>query len=294
MDIKDIRKKIDGVDAEIVRLFQERMKLSGEIAAYKKDNELPIKDEARETAKLEEIAKMADEDMATYCRMLYNNIMEMSRDYQRRVIQRGVNMLGVLEEAYEKTPAMPPDNESIACHGEQEPYCRQACVKFFGNDDHIQYFDDLEDIFAAVESGQCKYAVITIGRHIDVSNRVYEMLAENNCYIVRSTVTAGGMRFVCISRELEIYRGADRTCLMLRVPDVPGALYGVLDKFYALGLNVSKMKSWTAPDDEEDLMFCFDVETPFDSDSFRNMISQVSHAEQEYVYLGSYMEMTNE
>ena len=185
MDIKDIRKNIDGVDAEIVRLFQERMKLSGEIAAYKKDNELPIKDEARENAKLEEIAKMADEDMATYCRMLYNNIMEMSRDYQRRVIQRGVNMLGVLEEAYEKTPAMPPDSESIACHGEQEPYCRQACVKFFGNDDHIQYFEDLEDIFAAVVVGDKAVALFGVEPFycacVHTAPPIVDMNSKNTC-----------------------------------------------------------------------------------------------------------------
>lgn len=294
MDLKELRKEIDKIDEIIIDQFEKRMELSEEIAEYKRERDLPVRDEAREAEKLEKVCAMAQPDMATYCKMLYNNILEISRDYQRKVMKRGEDMVGSLVAAFDNTPEDMPSDQPIACHGGQEPYCRQACIKLFGNDEHIQYFEELPEIFEALVKGECRYAVITIGKQIEVSNRVYELLAENNCYITRSVMTAGGIRFVCVSKELEIYQGADRTGLMLRIPDVPGALYGVLDKFYALGLNVSKLKSWTAPDNEDDLMFCFDVEVPFESEAFRNMMNQVDHAEQEYVYLGSYMEIKNE
>lgn len=291
MELEDYRKEIDSIDKEIVKKFQERMKVAGKIAEFKKDNDLSVKDEAREKEKIQSICDMADDNMETYCKMLYNNILEMSRDYQRRIMQRGENLAASLEKAYENTPKELPRDAKIACHGGQEPYCRQACQTLFGTDSGIVYYEDLVSIFEAVTNGDCRYAVITVGKQIETSNRVYEMLEDKKCYIVKSVMTGKGIRFICISKDLEIYEEANRTCLMLELPDIPGALYGVLDKFYALGLNVSRLKSWTVPDNEADLKFCFDVEIEFGSDEFINMVEQVDNAEQDYTYLGSYTEI---
>ena len=48
-------------------------------------------------------------------------------------------------------------------------------------------------------------------------------------------------RFICISKNLEIYPGADRTSLMMVLPHRPGSLYQVLSRFYALGINLLKL-----------------------------------------------------
>ena len=47
-------------------------------------------------------------------------------------------------------------------------------------------------------------------------------------------------RFICISKELEIYPGADKISLMLTLPHRPGSLYTTIAKFAALGLNLTK------------------------------------------------------
>jgi len=52
MDLQELRKKIDEVDDDLVRLFQQRMDVSAEIARYKKENNLPVHDPAREREKL--------------------------------------------------------------------------------------------------------------------------------------------------------------------------------------------------------------------------------------------------
>ena len=49
-------------------------------------------------------------------------------------------------------------------------------------------------------------------------------------------------RFICISRKPEIYPGADHTSLMLALPNKPGALYQLLGRFYAQGINLSKLE----------------------------------------------------
>ena len=37
MEIKQLREKIDEIDDQLVRLFTQRMELSGQVAAYKKE-----------------------------------------------------------------------------------------------------------------------------------------------------------------------------------------------------------------------------------------------------------------
>ena len=67
-------------------------------------------------------------------------------------------------------------------------------------------------------------------------------------------------RFICISKNLEVYPGADRTSLMMTLPHKPGSLYNVLSKFYALGINLRKLESRPLPDREFEFMFYFDLE----------------------------------
>ena len=49
-------------------------------------------------------------------------------------------------------------------------------------------------------------------------------------------------RFICISKKLQIFPGADKTSLMVSLPHRPGSLYQVLSRFYALGLNLIKLE----------------------------------------------------
>ena len=76
-------------------------------------------------------------------------------------------------------------------------------------------------------------------------------------------------RFICISRKPEIYPGADKTTLMMILPHRPGALYKVLARLYALGINLQKLESRPLPDRDFEFMFYFDLETSIYSDEIR-------------------------
>ena len=54
-------------------------------------------------------------------------------------------------------------------------------------------------------------------------------------------------RFIVISRDLEIYPGADRTSLMVTLPNERGSLYRFLGRFNALGINLLKLESRPLP-----------------------------------------------
>ena len=98
-------------------------------------------------------------------------------------------------------------------------------------------------------------------------------------------------RFICISKKLEIYPGADKTSLMLVLPHRPGALYQILGQFYALGINLRKLESRPLPDREFEFMFYFDLETSVYSDEFIRLVDDLDAICEEFQYLGSYSEV---
>ena len=98
-------------------------------------------------------------------------------------------------------------------------------------------------------------------------------------------------RFICISKDLEIYPGADRTSLMMVLPHEPGSLYKVLSRFYALGINLIKLESRPLPERSFEFMFYFDLETSVYSPKFIQLMGELDNLCEEYEYLGSYSEV---
>ena len=98
-------------------------------------------------------------------------------------------------------------------------------------------------------------------------------------------------RFICISKKLEIYPGANRTSLMAVLPHEPGSLYKLLSRFYALGLNLNKLESRPLPDRNFEFMFYFDLETPVYSPQLLQLIGEMPSLCEEFAYLGSYSEV---
>ena len=98
-------------------------------------------------------------------------------------------------------------------------------------------------------------------------------------------------RFICISKNLEIYPGADRTSLMMVLPHRPGSLYKVLSRFYALGINLNKLESRPMPERNFEFMFYFDLETSVYTPQFQQLMAELPSLCEEFSYLGSYSEV---
>ena len=98
-------------------------------------------------------------------------------------------------------------------------------------------------------------------------------------------------RFICISKNLEIYPGADKTSIMMILPHKPGALYKVLARMYVLGINVIKLESRPLPDKDFEFMFYFDLETSIYSEEFVQLMCELDDLCEEFKYLGSYTEV---
>lgn len=98
-------------------------------------------------------------------------------------------------------------------------------------------------------------------------------------------------RFICISKDLEIYPGADHTSLMMVVQDEPGALYKILARFYALGINMHKLESRPIPGRNWEYRFYFDLDASVYSPRFIQLMGELGDVSEEYEYLGSYSEV---
>ena len=99
-------------------------------------------------------------------------------------------------------------------------------------------------------------------------------------------------RFICISKKLEIYPGADRSSIMMALPHKPGSLYHALGRFYALGINLNKLESRPLAGSDFEFMFYFDLETSVYSDEFMQLFSDIEGLGAQFKYLGSYLEIS--
>ena len=98
-------------------------------------------------------------------------------------------------------------------------------------------------------------------------------------------------RFICISKNLEIYPGSDKTSIMMVLNHKPGALYKVLARMYVLGINVIKLESRPIPDRDFEFMFYFDLETSIYSEEFVQLMCELDDLCEDFKYLGSYTEV---
>ncbi|MDO4538733.1 MAG: prephenate dehydratase domain-containing protein [Coriobacteriales bacterium] len=98
-------------------------------------------------------------------------------------------------------------------------------------------------------------------------------------------------RFACISKDLVVYPGADRSSLMIVTSNEPGSLYKVLACFYALDINLIKLESRPIPDRNFEWMFYFDIECAAASPEFRALMDALTDVCESFRYLGSYNEV---
>ena len=98
-------------------------------------------------------------------------------------------------------------------------------------------------------------------------------------------------RFICISKNPEIYAGANKTSIMMTIPHKPGSLYKILSRLYVLGINLNKLESRPLPDRDFEFMFYFDLETSIYSEEFIQLMCELDDLCEEFKYLGSYSEV---
>lgn len=97
-------------------------------------------------------------------------------------------------------------------------------------------------------------------------------------------------RFICISKNLEIYEGANKITFVTSASHRPGSLYSLIAKFATRGLNISKLESRPIPGKDFEFRFYFDVDASVRSADTQTVLSQLEK-EDFFTFLGAYSEV---
>lgn len=83
-DLELLRKKIDEIDSELCKLFEQRMEIAKKIGEYKKNNNLNVLDASREKEVLTKAKdRVKNKELEKYYLKLVSYLMELSKDYQK-------------------------------------------------------------------------------------------------------------------------------------------------------------------------------------------------------------------
>lgn len=97
-------------------------------------------------------------------------------------------------------------------------------------------------------------------------------------------------RFICISKQLEVYEGASKITFVASASHRPGSLYSLIAKFATRGLNICKLESRPIPGKDFEFRFYFDVEASVWSKDTQTVLSQLEK-EEFFTFLGAYSEV---
>lgn len=99
-------------------------------------------------------------------------------------------------------------------------------------------------------------------------------------------------RFICISKDLEVYPDANKISIMLSLPHRPGALQAIISKFAAIDVNLTKLESRPVPGMDFEFSFIFDFEASPSDPSVRSLLSELSQDPEidHFGFLGAYRE----
>ncbi len=181
-ELEKCRLEIDKIDAEMARLFEERMRVAASVAAYKREHALPICDEGRESAMLASRLSLVGDEVKPYYADFLKDVMKTSRRYQS-VLLEGMR---------------------VAYSGVEGAFGYMAARRAFPEATLVSY-PDFESAYRAVEAGECESAVLPIenssagdvGVVMDLmfsgslyANRIVELAVEQNLLGVKGASLA--------------------------------------------------------------------------------------------------------
>lgn len=186
LDLQEIRKQLDRIDREIVSLFEERMKLSGDVAEFKIGTGKPVYDREREQQKIEAVTGMVEDKFQKQAVWeLFTQMMTISRHFQYKLMaEHGFTV----ENSFRPVKSLPVSQVRVVYQGVEGAYSHGAALQYFGTDADVYHVPAWEDAMKEVEAGKADYAVLPIenssaGAVMDN----YDLLIKYNNYIVAET-----------------------------------------------------------------------------------------------------------
>ncbi len=183
MDLSELRDTLDDIDRQIVALYEKRMDVCGQVAAYKIETGKRVFDKEREQQKLKTVSELVHNEFhARGIRELFEQIMAISRKLQYQMIaqQKGTGKLSFMEL------------ENIGCkkcrvvfQGAEGAYSQAAMMEYFGDEVDSFNVNTFRDAMLAIDEGSADFAVLPIeNSSAGIVSEIYDLLVEFENYIV--------------------------------------------------------------------------------------------------------------
>lgn len=189
-----LRKDIDRIDKELVRLFEERMDTAKKVGEYKKENNIDILNSKREAEVLKNrVGLLENKDYEKYTEDFFENIMMLSRNLQSTIVNNNQS------------------TKKVVYCGDAGCYAEEAGVKYFGENADIFGTTSFSEVFKTVETGGADFGVLPIeNTSTGYIRDVLDLLAKYNCSIAGETELSIrhcllGTQDAKVSDALEIY-----------------------------------------------------------------------------------------
>lgn len=183
IDLLELRKEIDKIDKEIVRLFEKRMEICKKVAEYKIANGKKVLDRERELEKLKVLGAFASNEFNHHgVQELFQQIMSMSRKLQYQLLEaQGVS--GSLP--FTQVKEIDKVHCRVVYQGVEGAYQHEAALQYFGEDVNIFHMESWRGCMEAIKEGMADYAVLPIeNSSAGEVNDIYDLLEEYENYIV--------------------------------------------------------------------------------------------------------------
>lgn len=184
MDIKELREKINGIDNQLTELFLKRMELVRGVAEYKRDNNLPILDAAREQEILRDISKIQAGEFTGDLTAFFSKLLQISRGYQSRLFWGEDN--SYMDELLQN---ISPAHEAgvVAYQGVKGSYGEQVFSELFPNA-QAKECASFEEVLKSLTK-DADYGVLPIENSSTGGiSEVYDLLRKYGAYIVREHI----------------------------------------------------------------------------------------------------------
>ena len=181
-DLGEIRTEIDKIDTELIELFKKRMDCAKAVGLYKKEKNIPVLNQNRENEILDNVEEKGGE-YGSHARLLFSNIMELSRALQHNIVGSGKKLRADILNASSK---MQTENVKVGYQGIKGANGHEATLKLFPNGDAVNY-KTFADVFDAVDREEVTYGVLPVENSTAGSvSAVYDLILKHRFYIVKA------------------------------------------------------------------------------------------------------------
>lgn len=180
--LEELRGQLDVVDNQIVKLYEERMKICEQVGEYKVEAGRKVFDRVREKEKLQNVASKVSSDFDKKgIQELYQQLMSMSRklQYQQLVKAGALGRLPFIE-----IDSLGVEKARVVFQGMEGAYGQAAMKTYFGEDCNSYSVRTFRDAMEAIEEGAADYAVLPTKIYSRAVNEVCDLLVEfENCIV---------------------------------------------------------------------------------------------------------------